>query len=375
MASTESMRVAIVAVSQRGIGGQSVQAQLLTRNWQHDPAVHVRFIAIDPELPVTLQWVQRIPYLRTVVRMPFYLLGLWRETRDVDIVHIFSASYWSFMLATVPAWLVARLLGKKALINYHSGEARDHLRRSSLAVRILRAADCLVVPTEYLVNVFREFDLRAEAVPNIVDSAQFVYRPRRPLRPRLICTRGFHRYYSVDLVVRAFSLIKKQFPEAQLCLVGGGPMQKAIEDLVEQLHLVDVTFVGPVSHQDTGRYYDDYDIFINASWLDNMPVSILEAFASGNPVVTTAPDGIRYIVEHERTGLLCDPGDWTALGNSVTRLLREPDLAFCLARNAHDESYRYRWESVRTAWLEVYGAMLTASAERHPGDLRLNDAS
>jgi glycosyltransferase involved in cell wall biosynthesis len=359
MASMAPMKVAIVAASQRGTGGQSVQAQLLVRGWHHDPAVRVRFIAIDPELPAALRWVERIPWLRTLVRMPFYLRGLWRGTRDADIVHIFSASYWSFLLATVPAWLIARLLGKRTLINYHSGEARDHLKRSPIAVRVLGAADRLVVPTEYLVNVFREFDLRAEAVPNIVDSEQFCYRPRRPLRPRLICTRGFHRYYSVDVVVRAFGLIKKEFPEARLCLVGKGPMQREIEDLVKQLQLVDVEFVGPIPHKDTGRYYDQSDIFINASWVDNMPVSILEAFASGTPVVTTAPEGILYVVEHERTGLLCEPGDWAALGENVTRLLREPDLALCLAQNAHDESHRYRWEAVRTPWLEVYGAMHT----------------
>jgi glycosyltransferase involved in cell wall biosynthesis len=49
------------------------------------------------------------------------------------------------------------------------------------------------------------------------------------------------------------------------------------------------------------------DIFVNASWLDNMPVSILEAFASVTAVITTGPEGIRYIVEHERTGLLSEP--------------------------------------------------------------------
>jgi glycosyltransferase involved in cell wall biosynthesis len=54
-----------------------------------------------------------------------------------------------------------------------------------------------------------------------------------------------------------------------------------------------------------------------------MPVSILEAFASGTPVVTTAPEGIRYIVEHERTGLLCEPGDWRALAKNVTRFAAE----------------------------------------------------
>ncbi len=287
-----------------------------------------------------------------------YLAALWRGIGNTEIVHIFSASYWSFLLAPAPAWLVARLHGKKTLINYHSAEARDHLSRWRTALPVLRRADGLVVPSEYLVDVFREFGLRAKAVPNIVDLSQFSYRPRRPLRPSLVCTRGFGPYYSVDVVVRAFARIKAEFATAQLCLVGNGRQECEIRDWVSALRLTGVRFAGPVPHSEIGRYYDEADIFVNASWLDNMPLSVLEAFASGTPVVSTRPEGIRYFVEHERTGLLCDPGDWQALANNILRLLQEPDLASCLAANAYDQVKRYRWEVVRERWLEVYSGLL-----------------
>jgi glycosyltransferase involved in cell wall biosynthesis len=80
------------------------------------------------------------------------------------------------------------------------------------------------------------------------------------------------------------------------------------------------------------------------------------------PVVTTAPEGIRYIVEHERTGLLCDPGDWQALADNVVRLLRDPDLASRLARNAYEQSESYRWQAVRAEWLEIYRSLSPQSA-------------
>jgi glycosyltransferase involved in cell wall biosynthesis len=351
------VRVAIVGPSLRFQGGQSVQANLLTRNWRDDPAANVHFVPVDPELPRLLKWVERIPYLRTVVRMPFYLMGLWYGMQDTDIVHIFSASYWSFLLAPAPAWLMARLRGKRSLMNYRSGEARNHLSRSRIAVRVLRAVDRNIVPSRYLVDVFRDFNVRAEAIPNTVDASQFRYRLRKPLLPRLVCSRGFHPYYSVDLVVRAFDLLKKTHPASQLCLVGKGPIEKEIRDLVKTLGLKDVEFAGAVSHSEIARCYEQNDIFINASWVDNMPVSILEAFASGTPVVTTAPDGIRYIVEHERTGLLCEPGDWRALTENVVRLLQNPEFAEQLASNAYEESRRYQWDVVRTQWLDVYRSL------------------
>jgi glycosyltransferase involved in cell wall biosynthesis len=74
-------------------------------------------------------------------------------------------------------------------------------------------------------------------------------------------------------------------------------------------------------------------------------------------VVTTEPEGMKYIVTHERTGLLSKPGDARALAQNILRVLREPELAARLAQNAYDESSRYRWAAVRKQWLEIYASL------------------
>lgn len=352
------VRVAMVAPSLRYVGGQSAQAHLMVRKWQNDPEAEITFIPVDPEFPRPLAWAGKIPFLRTMVRFPFYLLGLWRGLKHAEVIHIFSASYWSFLLAPLPALVVAKLRGAKTLVNYRSGEARDHLTRWRTALPILRRVDGLVAPSEYLATVFREFGLTSRVVPNFVDEDQFHYRLRQPLRPRLVCTRGFGVYYSVDLVVRAFTLVKQEFTDASLILAGSGSEEARIRSLVRELGLRDVEFTGPVTREKIGLCYDRADVFINASWLDNMPVSILEAFASGTPVVSTAPEGIRHIVRHEETGLLSEPGDWESLGRNVIRLLKDPELAARLSQNACQESKKYRWEAVRLQWLSVYRSLL-----------------
>src|ERR1700692_2241492 len=126
---TKRLRVCIVAPSLRYVGGQAVQADLLLRLWRGDPDVEVTFLAVDPPLPRALAWADGVPGLRTILREPIYFWHLWRGLEDVDIAHIFSASYWSFLLAPAPAWLVAKLKTRgsktrrsKTLINYHSGE-------------------------------------------------------------------------------------------------------------------------------------------------------------------------------------------------------------------------------------------------------------
>ncbi len=359
---TNKLRVAIVAPSLQYVGGQAVQADLLLRCWKNDPDVEAFFIPVDPKFPKYLSWASKIPYVRTILRAPLYWFTLYRDLAKADVAHAFSASYTSFLLAPVPALIIGQMRGKKVMINYRSGEAADHLRRSRVAARLIARADASVVPSGYLAKVFGDFNLETQVVPNIIDVSQFQYRVREPLRPRLICPRGFHDYYRVDLVVRAFRAIKDDFPDAGLCLPGAGTKVEEIRDLVREQNLTDVEFPGAVPRATIGKYYDQADIFINASAVDNMPVSILEAFAAGTPVVSTAPEGIRYIVEHERTGLLSEPGDWRALAENVRRLLREPELALCLARNGVEESKRYLWSSVRGQWLEIYRSMVRRSA-------------
>jgi glycosyltransferase involved in cell wall biosynthesis len=356
------LRVAIVAPSLRYVGGQSVQADLLLRFWQNDPAVEASFIPADPQFPAGLRWIARIPGLRTLVRTPFYFAALWRGLRDVGVAHIFSASYSSFLIAVFPAWLSARARGKKTLINYHSGEARDHLRRSAIARAVLKRTDQIVTPSVFLVDVFKEFGLTAADIPNNVDFSQFTYRRRQPLRPHMVCTRGFHPYYCVDVVVKAFALVQKQFPDAELDLVGGGPLESAIRQLVAEMNLPGVNFCGVVSRQEIGKYYDRADIFINASRLDNMPISILEAFASGTPVISTGPEGMRYLVEDGKTGLLSKPGNPEALADQVLQVLRDVELGPRLAAAAFEDLRRYRWESVREQWLHTYRALVPDKA-------------
>lgn len=348
------VRVAIVAPSLRYVGGQAVQADLLLRFWQNDPDVEASFIPVDPPLPRWLAWVEGIRGLRTIVREPVYFYHLWRGLRDVDVVHIFSASYWSFLLSPSPAWFFTKVRNKKSIINYRSGAARDHLQRFRSAKFVLSRADEVVVPSGYLVDVFREFGLHALVIPNLIDLSQFHYRERRPLRPHLICTRGFSAYYSVDVVVKAFAAVQKDYPNAILDLVGNGPLENDVRKLVADLRLNHVNFVGVATRNEIGRYYDQADIFVNASWLDNMPVSVIEAFGAGTPVVTTSPEAMPYLVEHGRMGLLSPVGDERALASNVVRLLRDPELGANLARNAFEEARKYSWDAVRGQWVKVY---------------------
>jgi len=305
-----------------------------------------------------------VKYLRTVVTETTYVPLLVRELARADVVHVFSASYSSFLLAPLPAIAVARMLGKPVVLNYRSGEAPDHLRRSAIARATLARVDRNIVPSRFLVDVFRGFGIDAAIIPNIVDLQRFKFRERDPLRPRIVSTRNFDALYNVATTVRAFALVQQRWPDASLTLVGGGPHEPQLRDLVAQLHLRHVTFAGRVKPDDIADYYAANDIYIQSPNIDNMPTSVIEAFASGLPVVSTEAGGVPAILTHGKHGLLAPLGDFETLAAHVLQLLADPDRARELARAAYVTCHACTWPKVRDQWLQAYRSVLHGRARR-----------
>jgi glycosyltransferase involved in cell wall biosynthesis len=350
-----SIRVCLVGPSLEILGGQAVQMERLRSHLATVPGLEVSVIHVNPRLPGALRAMQRVKYLRTVVNTVAYLLTLlWRVPR-VDVVHAFSASYWSFLLAPVPAMLVGRLLGKGVLLNYRSGEADDHLTHWRTAKWGARLAHAIIVPSGYLVEVFGRHGLGAEAIENFVDPDRIPFRARGQLAPRFLSNRNLEALYNVPCTVQAFARIQEQVPDASLVIAGDGTQADVLRREVATLGLQHVRFAGRVPPQEMPAYYAAADVYLNSPDIDNMPNSIIEAFAAGVPVVTTNAGGIPFIVRHGENGLMTETGDAAGLARESLRLLREPGLATRLSACARDEVLdRYTWHAVRARWRSLY---------------------
>ncbi|HZH91990.1 MAG TPA: glycosyltransferase family 4 protein [Pyrinomonadaceae bacterium] len=349
------VRVLIVAPSLGILGGQAVQAEGLRRRLGEDSSLEVSFLPINPRLPGLLGKLQGIKYVRTVLTSLAYVaLLLWR-VRAYDVIHVFSASYFSFVLAPTPAILIAKLYGKRVVLNYHSGEAEDHLQRwRRTAIPTIRLVDAVAVPSGYLVEVFARFRIGALSIYNFVDITRFRFRTRRPLRPVFFSNRNLEPLYNVGCTLRAFQIIQQRFPEATLTVAGDGSQRAELEQLARELDLRGTTFVGRVEQSRMHELYECADIYLNSSDIDNMPVSLIESYAAGLPVVTTDAGGIPHILTHEETGLMVARGDHEALAACAIRLLEDDALAERITSNALAACRRYSWEAVREEWLRLY---------------------
>lgn len=340
------------------VGGQSVQADMLIQALS-SAGVKVELLAFPPEASgALLRTAQRIPFVRTVANTCVVLWRLVFRARRFDLIHVFTASGTALLLTPLPAMLIAKLFALPIVLNCHDGRAEAMLADKPWARRVFGLADALAAPSGYLTGVFEKNGLTARTVHNAIDASVFRFRGRRKTRPRFLHNRGFEQLYNVPCTLRAFALVQEKYPEASLALPHDGPLRGELERLVDDLGLRNVEFLGAVSPERMAELYDEADIYWMSPNVDNMPLSALECFASGLPVISTRAGGVPYIVEDGRTGLLVDVDDHEAMARAAFRLLEEDGLAAQLAQNGRRELARYEPEAVAKEWIALYESQI-----------------
>ena len=128
-----------------------------------------------------------------------------------------------------------------------------------------------------------------------------------------------------DDLVRAFAALRRDGLDADLVLVGGGPLRTDLEALTEELGVRDrCHFIGYL--EDVAPMYAALDAVALTSANEGTPVSIIEALAAGKAVVATDVGGVADVVEHERSGLLVEAGDLDGIAEALARLAAAPAL-------------------------------------------------
>lgn len=137
-------------------------------------------------------------------------------------------------------------------------------------------------------------------------------------------------------LVRGLATCLRERPETRLLLVGDGPLRAAVETEVERLGLAGQVVLAGL-RQDVPRLLTAMDVFVSASLWEGLPRTLLQAMATGVPVLATSADGVVDVVEDGRNGLLVPPGNAAALGASALRLVDDPSLRSALSGAATTE--------------------------------------
>jgi len=194
--------------------------------------------------------------------------------------------------------------------------------------------DLVVSPTMTLADTLESYGVSRPmvVVPNSIDTDFFKPAADKNEKEELKKQLGFSKNVlvymgrvsyekSIDVVIRAMSVIAGKSTDSTLVIIGGGPERENLEILAKRIGVEkNVRFMGFLYGRELAAALRASDVFVTASKSENFPLSVIEAMASGLPVVAVSALGLSEMIENERSGFLVSPDKPEEIADSVLKL-------------------------------------------------------
>jgi glycosyltransferase involved in cell wall biosynthesis len=272
----------------------------------------------------------------------------------VDVVH----THLHVLKYAVPA--ARRAKGHPRIIHtFHSVADRETaLRVARLHNRLmLRSGGVIPVAltTQVQESIVKQYGIRADLIPivhNGIDVDRFdTARVRRTDGLKLLHVGRFHEAKNHHFLLDVFTLLKSSHPDLSLTLVGDGPLKDEIATRVEVERISNVEFAG--EQQDVARYYSAADVFVLPSRYEGAPISIIEAMASGLPIVASNVGGVPTLVHDGENGLLSEL-NVSAFASRIQTFIGSPDVRERFGRRSRERARGFSSDTMAEQYEHVY---------------------
>jgi colanic acid/amylovoran biosynthesis glycosyltransferase len=257
-----------------------------------------------------------------------------RAARELGVEHVHAhfANY-----PAIAAWTMARLAGPTYSFTAH---AHDIFRDQSFLPRLVADARFVVTISEFNQVFLGRFNAAATPVHVVhcgVDPGAWPLRPRTiqaqgPVRA--LCVASLEEKKGHRVLLKALANAGERLGRIELDLVGPGRMRAELEGLTRSLGLADrVRFHGALPEPGVAALLDRADLFVlpsiveRSGFMEGIPVALMEALATGVPVVATRLSGVPELIRDGDTGLLAEPGDAASLSTALARAIGDPGAA------------------------------------------------
>ena len=159
---------------------------------------------------------------------------------------------------------------------------------------------------------------------------------------------------------KAFQLVKQKYPRAEIVIIGEGSLKGDLKTLVKRERISGVYFIGQVSSNEMPNYYDTADIYVNPSTIDDFPVSIIEAMASGLPVITTDAGGILEMVTDGEDALVVPINSHVAIADRIIELVENKGLVTGLSQKARENVTRFDLKEYQKNLAVIYRSLMVS---------------
>lgn len=325
--------------------------------------------------------VYRYPKHLVIGQTPISLDLLYRPYLTkvkLDLVHAH--------LGSLPAPLVGQWCARKMscpfIVSYHGDWLNgygDFIRRAGVALhqvfiadRILSKADLIIALSEQHINESKylsKYRSKVNVIPNGVNLNEFQPHLSKdecrtelslPKDKKIVLFVGsLVPAKALHVLIRAMSIVIREVNDAYLVLVGDGVEKDNLLNLVHSLHLEHyVKFTGFVGGEKKSIYYNSADVFVLPSITEAFPIVLLEASASGLPLIVSNLESLKAIVVDGYNGLITKIESETELAEKIIFLLTDKDARHKMGMNAQESIQRLTWAKVAEATENAYQKLL-----------------
>jgi phosphatidyl-myo-inositol alpha-mannosyltransferase len=295
------------------------------------------------------------------IALSFHLVRRVRALLDAeafDVVH-----YHEPLVPSLPI-TVLRFHHGANVGTFHSFQKRNlgyYYGRPFLKRYFKRLHSCIAVSVPARDFVSRYFPGDYRVVPNGIDTTRFspaleaLPELRTPGQSTLLFVGRMEQRKGLPTLLEAYSMLRRVRADVRLVIVGEGELRWTYERFVEAQQIPDVSFLGHVDGAILPRCYAASDVFVTpATGGESFGIVLLEAMASGRPVVASRIPGFSQVVSDGEDGILFEPSNAQALTGALTRLLDDGDLRRRMGERGLRTSARYDWARVVDTVLDVY---------------------
>lgn len=303
-------------------------------------------------------------YLNPILRMLDMILAVLRTPKENACVILDLCSGPRAFPAAELISRICRVTHRPYVVVLHGGTLPGLLTNSRRRLlTMLKRAKRVVSPSGYLADAFATH-VNVEVIPNALSIDDYSFRARTSPQPNFFYLRAFHRNYGPVVAIKAFAIVQQQYPNAHLTMVGPevDDVLRECQSLVTELKLhSNIEFLGRIPKSRIPELGSKCDIFLNPTFVDNTPVSTVEAMAMGMCIVATTAGGLPYLLQDGYTALLVSPGDEVEMASAILRILQNPTLGERLSRNARSMAEQKDWSSITPKWVDVIQSVASSA--------------
>ena len=282
---------------------------------------------------------------------------IYNRYKTLDLVLIDTFSGKSYYFAILSSYLCYFLNLRYILVLRGGNLKNEFLRKKLISNRILFNSYQIISPSVFFERSLSRIQIKTTYIPNYIDIENYRFKYRKKCMPKLLWVRSFHKVYNPEMAIYVTYELNKIYPNVELCMVGPekDEMLEKCKRLSERLNIANnIQFTGLLKKKDWISLSYNYDIFLNTTDYDNLPVSVIEVMALGIPIVSTNAGGLKYLHSQESDGLLVEKNDIQMMKNNVIRLIENKKLAQTLSFNGRQKAKKFRWEEVKDLWNKVF---------------------